>query len=166
MRKRVAALRLNLEKYVLPETNARYLKITVNGNTQNDYASITEAKVSIQNTITTPPSPPSTGGGDTGDNSGAGDGVKMIYPTLTGGETWFFNPTNPNDGQFDRNGAEITKNSDGSWRLNRYIPECWHSLRVQDYHPMSLDQVYQLMTIQDWHKQDTFTNLRTGKIWK
>ena len=117
LEKKSSGTTLNLEKYVLPETNARYLKITVNGNTQNDYASITEAKVSIQNTITTPPSPPSTGGGDTGDNSGAGDGVKMIYPTLTGGETWFFNPTNPNDGQFDRNGAEITKNSDGSWRL-------------------------------------------------
>jgi len=117
LEKKSSGTTLNLEKYVLPETNARYLKITVNGNTQNDYASITEAKVSIQNTVTTPPSPPSTGGGGTGDNSGAGDGVKMIYPTLTGGETWFFNPTNPNDGQFDRNGAEINKNSDGSWRL-------------------------------------------------
>ena len=41
----------------------------------------------------------------------------MIYPTLAGAETWFFNPTNPNDGQFERNGAEISKNSDGSWKL-------------------------------------------------
>ncbi|HEX2305348.1 MAG TPA: discoidin domain-containing protein [Nitrososphaeraceae archaeon] len=107
---------LNLEKYELPVTNARYVKMTVNGNTQNDWASITEAKVSIQNTSTTPP--PSTGGdGGSGDNTGAGDGVKMIYPTLSGGETWFFNPTNPDDGQFDRNGAQITKNGDGSWHL-------------------------------------------------
>jgi hypothetical protein len=107
---------LNLEKYELPVTNARYVKVTVNGNTQNDWASITEAKVSIQNTTTTPP--PSTGGdGGSGDNTGAGDGVKMIYPTLSSGETWFFNPTNPDDGQFDRNGAQITKNADGSWHL-------------------------------------------------
>jgi hypothetical protein len=107
---------LNLEKYELPVTNARYVKMTVNGNTQNDWASITEAKVSIQNTTTTPP--PSTGGdGESGDNTGAGDGVKMIYPTLSSGETWFFNPTNPDDGQFDRNGAQITKNADGSWHL-------------------------------------------------
>jgi hypothetical protein len=98
----------NLEEYVLPNPNARYIKITVNGNTQNDFASITEAKINIQNPITTP---------TTGDNSASGDGVKKIYPTLTGGETWFFNPTNPNDGQFDRNGAEISKNSDGSWHL-------------------------------------------------
>jgi hypothetical protein len=107
---------LNLEKYELPVTNARYVKMTVNGNTQNDWASITEAKVSIQNTSTTPP--PSTGGdGGSGDNTGAGDAVKMIYPTLSGGETWFFNPTKPDDGQFDRNGAQITKNGDGSWHL-------------------------------------------------
>ncbi|MDW0256655.1 MAG: discoidin domain-containing protein [Nitrososphaeraceae archaeon] len=89
---------LNLEKYVLSSTDARYVKVTVNGNTQNNYATITEIKLSI----------PATG---------ASDGVKMIYPTLSGGETWFFNPTNPNDGQFDRNGAEISKNSDGSWHL-------------------------------------------------
>jgi hypothetical protein len=99
---------LNLEEYVLPNPNARYIKIIVNGNTQNDYASITETKISIQNPITSP---------TTGENSAGGDGVKMIYPTLAGGETWFFNPTNPNDGQFDRNGAEISKNSDGSWKL-------------------------------------------------
>lgn len=106
---------LNLEKYSFPITNGRYVKVTVNGNTQNDYASITEIKSSIQNSA--PTTPPSTGNGGTGDNTGASDGVKMIYPTLSGGETWFFNPTNPEDGQFDKNGAEISKNSDGSWRL-------------------------------------------------
>ena len=110
---------LNLEKYSLPNTLARYIKITVNGNTQNSYASITEIKVRIQNIPSptptpTPTPPPSNGGGDTN----TGDGVKTIYPTLSGGETWFFNPTNPEDGQFDRNGAEISKNSDGSWHLN------------------------------------------------
>ncbi len=117
LEKKSGGTTLNLEKYVLPNSNARYIKIIVNGNTQNSYASITEAKVSIQNIITTPPSPPSNGGGGTGDNTGSGDRIKMIYPTLTGGETWFFNPTNPNDGQFERNGAEISKNADGSWHL-------------------------------------------------
>ena len=47
----------------------------------------------------------------------------MIYPTLSGGETWFFNPTNPEDGQFDKNGAEISKNSDGSWHLSQVQQE-------------------------------------------
>jgi hypothetical protein len=108
LEKKSSGTTLNLEEYVLPNPNARYIKIIVNGNTQNDYASITETKISIQNPITSP---------TTGENSAGGDGVKMIYPTLAGGETWFFNPTNPNDGQFDRNGAEISKNSDGSWKL-------------------------------------------------
>ena len=117
LEKKSSGTSLNLEKYILTKPDARYIKITVNGNTQNDYASITEANIRTLTTITTPPSPPSTGDGGTGDNPGARDGVKMIYPTLTGGETWFFNPTNPNDGQFDRNGAEISKNSDGSWHL-------------------------------------------------
>ena len=120
---------LNLEKYSFPITNGRYVKVTVNGNTQNDYASITEIKSSIQNSAPTPPTtPPSTGNGGTGDNTGASDGVKMIYPTLSGGETWFFNPTNPEDGQFDKNGAEISKNSDGSWR-----PSAWHYKNVSIY---------------------------------
>jgi hypothetical protein len=117
LEKKSSGTSLNLEKYILTKPDARYIKITVNGNTQNDYASITEVNIRTLTTITTPPSPPSTGDGGTGDNPAARDGVKMIYPTLTGGETWFFNPTNPNDGQFDRNGAEISKNSDGSWHL-------------------------------------------------
>ena len=40
-----------------------------------------------------------------------------IYPTANNGETWFFNLTNPIDGQFDPNDANITKNTDGSWHV-------------------------------------------------
>jgi hypothetical protein len=38
---------LSPEKYNLDDTNARYLRITVNGNTQNSYASITEVSISV-----------------------------------------------------------------------------------------------------------------------
>ena len=38
---------LNLEKYDIADTNARYIRITVNGNTLNSYASITEASINI-----------------------------------------------------------------------------------------------------------------------
>ena len=44
-------------------------------------------------------------------------GVLEIYPTANKGETWFFNSSYPNDGQFDSNDANITKNSDGSWHV-------------------------------------------------
>jgi len=46
---------LNLEKYDIADTNARYIRIAVNGNTQNTYASITEIsinKVSISGSST------------------------------------------------------------------------------------------------------------------
>ncbi|MGB8158613.1 MAG: discoidin domain-containing protein, partial [Nitrososphaeraceae archaeon] len=99
------------EKYTFSETQARYLKITVTGNTQNDWASISE--VDIFGTLDSPtptPTPTPTPGP-------VSDDVQEIYPTAAGGETWFFNPNNPVDGQFDSNGAEISKNSDGSWHL-------------------------------------------------
>jgi F5/8 type C domain/Calcineurin-like phosphoesterase len=38
---------LNLEKYNIADTNARYIRITVNGNTQNSYASITEISINV-----------------------------------------------------------------------------------------------------------------------
>ena len=36
---------LNSEKYIIPATDARYVRVTVNGNTQNNYASIFELDV-------------------------------------------------------------------------------------------------------------------------
>jgi F5/8 type C domain len=38
---------LNLEKYDIAVTYARYIRIAVNGNTQNNYASITEISINI-----------------------------------------------------------------------------------------------------------------------
>ncbi len=38
---------LSFEKYKVVDTNARYLRITVNGNTQNSYASITEISINV-----------------------------------------------------------------------------------------------------------------------
>lgn len=44
---------VNAEKYNVDDTNARYLKITINGNAQNSYASITEISVDATNTVST-----------------------------------------------------------------------------------------------------------------
>jgi hypothetical protein len=38
---------LSPEKYSIADTNARYLRVTVNGNTQNSYASINEISISV-----------------------------------------------------------------------------------------------------------------------
>ena len=36
---------INSEKYTIPLTNARYIRVTVNGNTQNNWASVTEIDI-------------------------------------------------------------------------------------------------------------------------
>jgi hypothetical protein len=36
---------LNSEKYVIPATDARYVRVTINGNTANTWASITELDI-------------------------------------------------------------------------------------------------------------------------
>ena len=41
---------LNAEKYNIIDTNTRYIRITVNGNTQNNYASLTEVSINIFST--------------------------------------------------------------------------------------------------------------------
>ena len=48
------------EKYTFSETQARYLKITVTGNTQNDWASISEVDIFgfLDSPTPTPPTPP------------------------------------------------------------------------------------------------------------
>lgn len=110
----------NAEAYDTPDANARYIRITVNGNNENNFASINE--INIETTGSRTPSessPPQTEpnlGPNTGLNTGT-DGVQMIYPTAPGGETWFFNQNNSDDGQFDENGANIKKNTDGSWHV-------------------------------------------------
>jgi F5/8 type C domain-containing protein len=134
----------DLESYNTPAVNARYVRITVNGNNENNFASINE--ISIKTTgsnasseISTPQTGLNPGldeaikeehnegiseatntginNGTNGEPSVGTDGIQMIYPTAPGAETWFFNPNNPEDGQFDENGANIEKNTDGSWHV-------------------------------------------------
>ena len=97
---------LNPQPYDFVDTNARYVRITVNGNSQNDWASITEIAVKGY-TPTTPPdtTPPSqvTGLGATPTSSSqinlswtanpAADGVNHynVYRGTTAG----FTPTTP-----------------------------------------------------------------------
>jgi F5/8 type C domain-containing protein len=146
------------ESYVTPDVNARYVRVTVNGNNENNFASINEINIKTpglglsseisrfdemvreelnQGGLSEAPNQgglseaPNQGGlseapnqGGLSDKQGTSeipskgtDGIQMIYPTAPGGETWFFNPNNPEDGQFDENGANIEKNADGSWHV-------------------------------------------------
>ena len=46
---------LNSEKYTIPSTNARYVRVTVNGNTVNAWASITELDIFISKSSSNSP---------------------------------------------------------------------------------------------------------------
>ena len=123
---------LNPENYNFADVDARYVRITVNGNTENTYASMTDINVigfgggsgggtaEICNNLidddldglidTADPDCPS-GGGDGVDPFG----INKIYPTKTGGEEWYMDMT---DGQDPKSRPpSMTKNSDGSWRV-------------------------------------------------
>jgi hypothetical protein len=101
----------DIESYDLKDVKARIVRVKVTGNTENNFASIVEIGIKSKTTSDPPsPPPPSPGPGT--------DGIKQVYPTAEGGENWFFNPDNPDDGQFDPNGADISKNADGSWHVD------------------------------------------------
>jgi hypothetical protein len=91
---------LNSEKYTFSSTNARYVRVTVNGNTQNSFASMYELDVF----------------GSTVSNLDK-FGIIKLYPTKSGGEQWFMDMNNPlADSRFNPQNT-ITKNPDGSWKM-------------------------------------------------
>jgi hypothetical protein len=93
---------LNSEKYTFSATNARYVRVTVNGNTVNTWASITELDIF-------------------GTSSAVSNidqfGIIKLYQTKNGGEEWFMNMANPlGDSRFNPRNT-ITQNPDGSWKM-------------------------------------------------
>src|SRR5437867_3468631 len=68
---------LNSEKYIISSTSARYVKVTVNGNSVNSYAHITELDVFA-----------SVASGDK-------FGIIKLYPTKNNGEQWYMDMNNP-----------------------------------------------------------------------
>ena len=90
------------ERYDFPDVNAAYVLIVVNGNTENNSASISEIDMNGY----------SVSAGDSGSDV---FGIKKIYPTKAGGEEWFMDMT---DGRDTRSSPpSLTKNSDGSFKV-------------------------------------------------
>jgi hypothetical protein len=92
------------ERYSFSDTSARYVRIVVNGNSDNSWASITEIGVN----------------GRSASSASAGFdkfGVKKIYPTASGGNEWYVNMANPKSDSLFRNLPTMVKQPDGSWRV-------------------------------------------------
>ena len=119
-----------LERYNVPDTMGRYMRITVTDNSENNWASITEVKINGESQ-TTPPAPreicgngvDDDGDGQTDEGCQAGGsgsdpfGIEKIYPTKAGSEDdeWFMDMS---DGQDPRSRPPpLTKNSDGSFKV-------------------------------------------------
>jgi hypothetical protein len=112
-----------LEKYSLPPgTEGKFVRITVNGNSENNWASITEiALFGVESEAETPsssPPPSQPNPGDSGGDAGTNDkfGIKKIYSTKPGGEEWYMNMQDPNNDPRSKP-PSMSKNSDGSWRV-------------------------------------------------
>ena len=128
---------IGLERYDVRDTMSRYLRITVTGNTENSWSSISEVR--INGGAETPPQPPpppteicNNGIDDDGDGKIDSEdpdcaqppppptgtdpfGIKKIYPTKSGGEEWFMDMT---DGRDPRsNPPSLRKNSDESFKV-------------------------------------------------
>ncbi|MFP2931632.1 discoidin domain-containing protein [Pyxidicoccus sp. 3LG] len=114
----------SFERYSFATVNARYVRVTVNGNTQNTWASISDLAAIAGSTTPPPTEPPPTNPPPTNPPptepppAGGNDkfGVKMLYPTKAGGETWTLADAATSDKRFDPQDT-ITKNSDGSWKM-------------------------------------------------
>jgi hypothetical protein len=88
------------ERYAFTPRDARYVRVTVNGNSVNTWASIAEWTA-----ITV-------------DTSAGKDrfGVTQLYPSKAGGEAWTLADNALADSRFDPQ-KPITRNSDGSWKM-------------------------------------------------
>ena len=119
-----------LEPYNVQDTMGRFVRITVTGNNENSWSSISEVKIN-GGPQTSPPAPREICGNGVDDDrdgqidegcqaggSGADPfGIEEIYPTKPGSEDdeWFMDMS---DGQDPRSRPPpLTKNSDGSFKV-------------------------------------------------
>jgi hypothetical protein len=140
------------EKYSFQQVDARYVKITVNGNTRNEWASITEIDMNREGNT-------STAGGDDTDNTDTDKfGVKELYPTKTGGDEWFMDMNNPNvdEDRFTTKDS-IRKNSDGSWnvrdtqiRMNVFTKSGYDADEIDTYNQKVLATKGYMQDANDW----------------
>jgi hypothetical protein len=139
------------QRVTFPTASARYVKITVKGNTQNNWASLSELRVlqCAESTPTPPPPAPAPGGTDT-------FGVTMLYPSKAGGESWVMAADPTKDPRFSPQNT-ITRNADGSWkikstqvRMSVFTSTGYDAGRISTYSRDTLASRGYMQTANDW----------------
>lgn len=160
----------SFERYDVPDTQARFLKITFYENSEdNNYASISELDIYGY----TPREICDNGLDDDGDGlidiadsdcegSGGGNGgtdpfgIVKIYPTKTEGEEWYMNMNNPT-ADSRTVPPSMTKNIDGSWRVTStqvrygvYTSSGYHPELITTYNQKELAAKGYMQSQNDW----------------
>jgi hypothetical protein len=143
------------ESYNFADVNARYVRITVTGNTANNYASITE--VDVYAADGGPPPPPPPPGGDVDPF-----GIRKIYQTKAGGEEWYMNMANPTNDPRTRP-PSMTLNppgcspSDPCWRVtstqvryNVFTSSGYNPSQITTLDHSELEQKGYMQSPNDW----------------
>lgn len=147
------------ERYLIQDSDlkAKYIRVTVFGNTENDWASISEIRA-YSKPSSTSPTPDPDPDPDPDPNSGVDIfGVKKIYPDKPNGEKWFMNMNNPNsDSRFDPK-LTLKKNADGSWkvtsdkvRMNVFTSTGYHQDDIDTYDQKQLSTKGYMQAVNDW----------------
>ena len=142
----------SLERYIIPDSalKAKHVRITVNGNTENQWAAVTEVQILSQ--AATPPVTPV--------NPPPGKdvfGVTKIYADKPNGEKWFMNMADPNnDPRYDPK-TDLAKNPDGSWkvtdsqvRMNVFTSTGFDESKIQTYDQSELATKGYMQAPNDW----------------
>ncbi len=151
------------ERYLIQDSNltAQYIKVTVNGNTENDWASISEIRA-FSKPASQSPGPDPDPDPDPDPNPGPSNGtdvfgVKKIYKDKPNGEKWFMNMVNPSsDNRFDPK-LTLKKNADGSYkvtsdkvRMNVFTGTGYHQGDIDTYDQKSLSAKGYMQAVNDW----------------
>lgn len=154
----------SFEKY--PVTgDARYVRITVNGNTVNDWASMTEVRIiGSSSPPTTTEAPPTTTTTPTSNLTKSG--IKLMYAPKTGGFYWELDLTkDPNmDAHFSTQGDKCTAKSDANVK---YYNMPGHTVTYASGAPSGV--TCRLCMYFDGGKGSTQTHTwkdQTGFLWK